>query len=360
MKTKNIIIETDKGLLTKRLRMRLIPFSCVFEITSKCNLNCKHCYICQDKTKELTFDEIKNTLKQIKSCGCLELTITGGEPLLREDIFDVIKYARDINFAVSLFTNAVLIDKKTARKLKNLSVYDIQISLYSARASIHEKITGKSGSFERTINGITLLRRNGIKPIIKTTVMRDNFKEIIHIKKFCADMKLEYIFDTMIFPKDDGGTAPLKLRLNNRDLNNFFSTMNKKDRISFSSEQIHYRKFDTCAAARSIFAISPNGSIYPCIAFKIEAGNINKNLFKDIWQNSSVFNDIRAMSIKDIPECASCDLHNECLRCPGLSHIEHGNFKTAPKELCRITKTKEEAKNEENLRKTQTHKIRAA
>lgn len=357
MKTGNII-EIDKTLLTRQLREKLVPFSCVFEITSKCNLNCKHCYICQDKAKELTFDEIKNIFRQIKSCGCLELTITGGEPLLREDIFDVIKYARDNDFAVSLFTNAVLIDKKIAKKLKNLSVYDIQISLYSASASIHERITGKSGSFERTMKGIDLLRRNGIKPIIKTTVMKDNFKEIINIKKLCKDMELEYIFDTMIFPKDDGNTAPLKLRLNNRELSNFFALINKNDKIS--SEQNPFRKFDTCAAGRSIFAISPDGKIYPCIAFKIEAGNINKERFKDIWQNSSVFNDIRAMSIKDIPECASCDLNNECLRCPGLSHIEHGNFKTAPKELCRITKTKEEAKNEENLRKTQTHKIRAA
>ena len=108
---------------------KCIPFKVDWEITYRCNLRCSHCYQTgASGEKELTTEEIYSALDELADLGCLYLTFTGGEILLREDLFDIAKYARKKEFAIRLFTNGTLIDEKVADKIKNLSPLSVEIS----------------------------------------------------------------------------------------------------------------------------------------------------------------------------------------------------------------------------------------
>jgi len=137
---------------------KCIPFKVDWEITYRCNLRCAHCYqtgTSGDKAsgdKELTTEEIYSALDELADLACLYLTLTGGEILLRDDFFDIAKYARKKEFAIRLFTNGTLIDEKIADKIKILSPLSVEISLYGMDRLVHEDITKIPGSHEKTTN----------------------------------------------------------------------------------------------------------------------------------------------------------------------------------------------------------------
>src|SRR5579871_5546249 len=131
-----------------------VPLGVHLDLTWRCNERCVHCYLDHDDQGEMSFGEIDALLPQLADAGVFFLTLSGGEPLLRRDLFDIVRRARQLAFNVKLKTNGILIRECEAALIRELGVDSVQISVYSHRAETHDAITRAPGSLARTIAAI--------------------------------------------------------------------------------------------------------------------------------------------------------------------------------------------------------------
>ncbi|MDD4940719.1 MAG: radical SAM protein [Candidatus Omnitrophica bacterium] len=332
--------------LDRTISEKNIPFSATFELTYGCNLKCSMCYQFPFRKGELNTQEVKGIIDQLADAGCLYLSLTGGEPLMRRDIWDIVEHARQRTFAVTLQTNATLIGPAEADTMRALDVMDAHISVLGATDSTHDKITGVSGSFRKAMRAAELLIARKIKVFFKTTVMKGNYSEYKEIWKLAESMGALPYFSPMIFPRSDGAGSPLRSRLSDDQLKELFSFVFSSDaeKIGLCTSQ---EPVAICRMGRTECAINPRGDVYPCVSLPLTVGNLRNESFAEIWRSSAELKKIRAISSADLKQCPECSLASDCLRCPGLSYLEHGDILSAPAECCRMTKTMKEVKTYE-------------
>ena len=151
--------------------------------TNACNLNCPHCY--RDASKalpdELTTSEAKAMLQQISEAGFMIMIFSGGEPLLRDDIFELVEHAKGLGLRPVFGTNGTLLNRETVKRLKESGAAAMGISLDSTDAEKHDCFRGVSGSFDKTMEGMKNCREAGLRFQIHTTVMDWNYDEIEQI-----------------------------------------------------------------------------------------------------------------------------------------------------------------------------------
>jgi AdoMet-dependent heme synthase len=148
-----------------------VPLSVHVDVTYRCNERCQHCYLEHRGDGEMTTSEIRPLLDQLAEAGVFFLTISGGEPLLR---YEIIEYARALRLNVKLKTNAVLIPGKQARRLRELNVEQVQISVYSHRQEVHDGISKLPCSLNGTTAAIRPLRSHGLKVTMANVLMKGN------------------------------------------------------------------------------------------------------------------------------------------------------------------------------------------
>lgn len=337
---------------------RNIPLSVIFELTQRCNLNCLHCYI-PTKVKsdeELSTREVKRILNELAKAGTLYLVFTGGEIFLRNDVFDILEYSKRLNFDVRVFTNGTLIDGATARRLSVLGISAVELSLYGKRAT-HDFITRSSGSFDKTVAAIKLLKKHKVKVVIKTPIMRLNFNNILWIKTFARKNGLVYRFDPTISPKNDGGKSILKYRINRKQMKKLFADEKKLFRWtrtdSGEKPSAGHLPSDllSCSAGRNFAAVAYDGTVYPCLLLMMPVGNLKETGFKKIWNSVSVRKNVvtyvknkdysplgllRSLTPEALPVCSKCDLVAACQRCPGLALLEDGDLLGPSRIACQI------------------------
>ena len=150
------------------------------EVTARCNNNCRHCYInlpaddASVKKKELSLSQIKKIVDQAVDLGALWCLVTGGEPLLREDFFEIYLYLKKKGLLVSVFTNAALITNEHINLFKKYPPRDIEVTVYGTTKGIYEQVTRKPGSFAAFMAGLNLLIENNIKVRFKAMALRSN------------------------------------------------------------------------------------------------------------------------------------------------------------------------------------------
>lgn len=336
-----------RRLFTKAAK-EIIPLNCLFELTYACNLGCIHCYIAKkEKRRLLTKEEVFSILEQLKTIGCLFLTLSGGEIFLRKDFFEIAAYARKLDFALSLFTNGSLINKDIARKIKGLSPFRVEISLYGFKET-HDRITGVEGSFDRTIGGIRLLRENGVRALVKTVLMRQNSAEVWELHSFIErELKVDirgYGGSFLISPRDNGSKEPLEYRL---------TDMQMKNHIAESNRHFNFKRYFTklkrhvvtdndsfCGAGRSTCNITPFGEVNPCVQIRIEEdNNLRNKSFIEIWRDNEAFAKIRQLRFRDRKECLGCEDASYCfVFCQGVNLLEKGALTAKISEYCRRAK----------------------
>ena len=323
-------------LITKIWQKR-IPMTMSFELTWMCNLRCIHCYQYAPCEDELTLQEIKRILDELAETGSFFLTFTGGEPLMRKDFFDIADYARKKNFAITLLTNGTLIDKDIAGRIKNLGILQVCISILGSCAKTHDSITRVSGSFEKAINAIRLLSQLGKQVFLNTMVLEQNFKEQAEIKELARELGVEQTLDSVVTLKNDGSKKPVKCRLSDKNLGNYFSWLNKEESKRF--EAYKWQLGDPlCGAGIVGCTINPKGEVLPCTGFPKTAGSLKENSFKEIWNNSEFLKKLRNLNVSDLKECSECELQPYCFRCPAIAWLEDGDVCGPSQEACRQAK----------------------
>ncbi|MCL7382789.1 MAG: radical SAM protein [Thaumarchaeota archaeon] len=311
------------------------PIHPVFEVTSNCNLRCLHCHA---RGGEFRLDELdtKNAKKVIESLADVRefrtLVFTGGEPLVRRDIFQLMEYASNIGFYTILATNATLITREVARKLKEVKIGGIAASIDFVDPVMHDEYRGASGAFEKTLKGILNAQREGLYIQINITISKRNINQLRELTILADKIGAHVILLYQLIPSGRGenlfdetldseyfrilieklrniqsGINPVTVPVG---LPEYFAYLTKSIGLN---PKIASHVFRGCIAGRGMYYIKPNGDVWPCPFLPIPAGNLKEKSAKEIWR-SSVFNMFRDRSrLKG--QCSRCIYREVCGGC---------------------------------------------
>jgi AdoMet-dependent heme synthase len=308
-----------------------IPLSVHFDITYRCNERCVHCYLDHDDLGEMTTAEIEDVLDQLADAGVFFLALSGGEVLMRRDFFDIVEHARRRLLNVKIKTNGVMIREPEARRLRQLGVEQVQISVYSHRPEVHDGITKLPGSLRRTIEAIRFLKLQGLKVSMANVLMTANLFDNQGVMSLAKDLGVSYTLDPTITPKIDGNTAVLALRAPGAELRRVFRKEELVGNVAEFCAPPAAPDEDVmdgypCSAGHTSCYISPYGDVFPCVQFPLPSGNLRREKFVEIWQHSSALKEVRSIRARDLTTCSTCSHVGSCSRCPGLAYME-GNMR---------------------------------
>ena len=329
---------------------RHLPFSVHLDLTYRCNERCVHCYLDHEDYGEMTTEEVKRVLDELAEAGTLFLTLSGGEIFLRQDFFELLEYARALHFDVSLKTNALLITPERARRLKELGVRKIQVSIYSADPEIHDGITMVPGSLRRSIEAMRLVKSLGLVATIACPLMKQNLTAYRSVLLLAEELDVPYVLDLTITPMMDGNHSTVNHRVKAQDLLPVLqdSKLNPKLRISpmasvssdsavSSGMPLPAESDDLpCSAGHNTCYISPYGEVFPCVQLPVAAGNVRQKKFEDIWYRSPEMRRVEAIRESQLTHCGNCSIRIYCERCPGLALMEGGDLMGAYERACEM------------------------
>jgi radical SAM protein with 4Fe4S-binding SPASM domain len=317
--------------LNQKAQSMGVPLSAHLDITWRCNERCVHCYLDHDGDGEMSTEEIKDVLRQLAESGTFFLSISGGEPLLRRDCFEILEYARALGFNVKLKTNAVMIGLKEAERLKKIGVEQVQISIYSHRPEIHDAITKLPGSLRRSLDAIKRLKASGLKVSISNVLMKHNATDGKSVQLLAAELGVSFAIDPTITPMLNGDRSILDLNVSTETLKEIMHNedfVGNVEEFCSSVSTVDEDLLDSysCSAGHTLVYVSPSGDVYPCVQFPMPCGNLRTQSFKEIWYRSSALTELRSVHVRDLPTCSKCSHAGHCSRCPGLAYME-GNMR---------------------------------
>ncbi len=315
------------------------PIHVWWDITQQCNFSCKHCYSNAQKTvkDELSTTEVFGIIDQLKEAQVGFVYILGGEPLIRPDFPHILERFRESGIPLMLNTNGWFINEEWGRRIANSSVKHLRFSLDGSTASTHDDLRGINGSFERVINGIKICRSLNIPKISCSYTVTS--KSIGEIKSTC-ELLVELGVDAVQFgPLADTGRASdhSELTLSPSDTHDvtriigegiqqygqkiqIYSVDGTYDRpyTRLAKKGLIRPDFMGCQAGRTCCCIDWNGNVLPCIMWRNPtAGSLRETSFKEIWNNSRLFNHLRRNRGDEYPECKKCSYSGVCAReCP--------------------------------------------
>lgn len=325
-----VMYKTKKALAEKPVLYNLF-----WETTLRCNAKCKHCGSRAGENlnlrDELTTDEIEQALKSIADkydSSKILLNITGGEPLVREDLFEVMRFATDLGFNWGMTTNGILIDDDIIKKMIDTKMTTISISLDGLQKS-HDEFRGVNGAFKKTVEGIKKLKQANFLNILQVTTVINklNIEELDDLYEF---IKMLHLDSWRVVNMDPIGRA-----MDNSDLAlgkdeylkliNFIKDNRKKSKMDITYGCSHYLglKYEKevrnnmffCFTGFNTASILYNGDIFVCPNVErrpeLIQGNIRKDDFVDVWENK--FKWFRDENKLKCEKCSKCEEWKYCL-----------------------------------------------
>lgn len=328
--------------LTVKTFDKRIPFDVSLELTRKCNLNCTMCYQLEKDGIEMDTRTIKKVLDILADAQCLFCTFTGGEPLLRNDTVDLIDYATNNGFAVTLKTNGTLLDADIISKISAAGVMEVHLSLLGGTARVHDRITGIKGSFEKTIKALENLQKTHVTTVIMSVITPESLSEMELISNLVKSAGIEHLnFSSIIFPKTPGDPAVNIFRLSEKQLEQYYDTLEHLSRYDTATTEIpscEDERLLSCTAIQSGITINPDGTVIPCSAVPVALGNITTDSLESILFSPIADIIIEKLQLSSTPVCNNCVDNRNCIRCPGLGYMDNGMFSGIPVEACKHTR----------------------
>jgi radical SAM protein with 4Fe4S-binding SPASM domain len=320
---------------------RFVPLVMSWNVTRECNMKCSHCYINATEKKldnELTTQEAKNLMDQICQVSKPLLILSGGEPLLRPDIFELIQYGSSKGLKMGLGSNGSLIDDAVAGKLKAAGIATVSISLDSNIAAQHDEFRGVEGAWEKAINACKALRKNNVIVQVNTTLTQQNYNQIDDIMSLAEGIGVENFHLFFLVPTGRGtkltDISPQKYE---DMITNTFSKASRHKlnvRPSCAPQFMRIAKdmgldmrqwIRGCIAGLYYCRIYPNGDVTPCPYLPVKLGNVREKSFKEIWSNSNIFKALRdPNSLKG--KCGACEYRSLCGGCRARAYGLSSDF----------------------------------
>lgn len=333
------------------------------ELTARCNLDCRHCYINlpagdrKAREREMTAAEIERVAGEAAGLGAVWCLVTGGEPLLRKDFFDIYRALRKKGLLVSVYTNATLVDEDHVRLFLRYPPRDIEITVYGVTRETYERVTRVPGSFEAFMRGLDMLLGTGVKIRLKAMALRSNAHELAAISEFCrARTKDDFRFDPFLNYRHDGNRARNRdieaerlapeeiVGLERNDPERFGALESRCGELIVPEfEKTGCRHLFRCGAGSQNFVVGPDGMFRPCLSLVHEdfLFDLRSRRLADIWTNSVPRALERTSDRADYLErCARCPIINLCLWCPATAHLETGEMDAPVDGFCRVARAR--------------------
>ena len=301
-------------------RMDLMVSSMVKNNCWNCNQKCIHCYAKDEKmseVEELSTDNWKLVIDKCREARIPALTFTGGEPTMRDDLVELIRYAKW--FVTRLNTNGILLTKELCNSLREASLDSVQVTLYSYDEKIHNELVG-ADHFNDTINGIKNALEAGLDVSINTPLCSLN-KDYVKTVEFAHSLGIHYFSSSGLIPTGEATTSKsIATRLSYNEMLNTIKSAHsycKKNSLELaftspgfiSEEEFDRMKMVTpsCGACLSNMAIAPNGEVIPCQSWLFEdgLGNVLTAKWADIWESKKC----KARRNKSAKNEQVCPLH---------------------------------------------------
>lgn len=312
--------------------------------TKKCNLFCKHCYRDSgpevESINELNTEECKTLIDEIQSAGFKILILSGGEPLLREDIFELASYAFQRGLRTALGSNGTLITSKVAKRLVESKLSVVSISLDSLQCEYHDKFRNVTGAWEKAVFGIKNALAAGLRVQVNTTLTENNFHQFEDIVDFVADLGVNALHPFFLVPTGRGKEIEEDSLKREKYFEMIKTVMEKQKNVSIELKPtcapqfmpiakdmgIPMRFTRGCIAGISYCCILPNGDVHICPYLPVKVGNVSEKPFNEIWAQSSVFKKLRNFEEYE-GRCGQCSSINICGGCRARAYYYNdGNF----------------------------------
>lgn len=337
--------------------MEFKPKWIAWEITRRCNLRCIHCRSASEMEvkghPDFLTEEAFRIIDDISSYAKPVIVLSGGEPLIREDVFEIARYGTEKGLRMCLATNGTLVNDDTCKDIKDSGIKIVSLSLDGSTEDIHDNFRNQKGAFSGTISAARLFKRYGIEFIINSSFTKRNQEEIPKVYRLAKELGATAWYMFMIVPTGRGEEIMNELisKEDYEEILEWHYQMEKgeKDILVRPTCAPHYYrvvlqrsrdervrferrtlKFSTggakgCIAGQLICLIDVDGNVLPCSYFPKSAGNIKERSFKDIWENSDLFRELRDFkSYKG--RCGSCEYINVCGGCRARAYSVYGDY----------------------------------
>lgn len=327
--------------MAEKANLRMIAW----ELTRSCNLSCRHCRASSKYGPypgELTTSECFKVMDDIALFSSPIVILTGGEPLLREDVFEIAKYGKDKGLTMVMAPNGTLLTEDNIRKIIASGIKRISVSLDGPDAVSHDNLRQVPGAFNDACEGLRRAKAMGLEFQINSTITKANVKTLPQIIKLAEELgaKAHHIFllvpagrakemtseelspleyeETLKLLAEEKKVSPLEIRT---------TCAPHFNRILLEGHQGTPSSLAGrgCMAGVSFCFISNTGDTQPCGYLEIKCGNVRKTGFKDIWFGSEVFNNIRDWD-KYEGKCGVCEFRAVCGGCRARAHAKYNNY----------------------------------
>ena len=337
--------------------MEFIPKWIAWEITRRCNLKCVHCRSASEMVvhqhPDFPIEEAYRILDDIAGYAKPVVVLSGGEPLMRADVFDIALYGTEKGLRICMATNGSLVTDSICEKINSSGIKIVSMSLDGSTAAVHDDFRNEKGAYDAVMHAAGLFKKHGIDFIINSSFTRRNeeyIPDVYHLAKNMGAMAW-YLF--MIVPTGRGEQIMNELISKEKyeDILDWHYSMekNEPDMLVRPTCAPHYYrlvlqkakeeditferrtlKFSTggskgCLAGQLICLIDVDGNVLPCSYFPKPAGNIRTQSFRDIWENSGLFKELRDFSGYR-GKCGKCEYLNVCGGCRARSYAVNGDY----------------------------------
>jgi len=309
----------------------------VLEVTGRCNLKCPHCEV---RGGEVEKDPpLTHVYRMIDSIATVPefrmLVLTGGEPLLRQDIYEIVKYARNSGFEVTIATNGTLISRETAKKLSSLDITGVAVSLDFIEPELHDKFRGIPGTWEKVMDGIKNAVEEGLYLQVNIALSKLNLHELSQLLRLADKLGSCVVLLYQFQPYGRGAlrenlaltppeffkvieeTAKLQKELKTLvipiGLPEYFAYLSAKTPLL-------NRMFRGCIAGRGMFYVKWYGDVWPCVFLQLNIGNILEEKAVKIWRENELLNKLRDRNNLEEP-CRSCRYRENCGGCRSRAYL---------------------------------------
>ncbi len=322
-----------------------------WNVTKRCNLYCEHCY--RDSGPEssvegqLTTEEGRRLIDQVKAAGFRLLIFSGGEPMIREDLTELIAYAAASGLKPAMGSNGTLLTAVNARELKDAGLGGIAISIDSADPASHNRFRNSADGWERAVQGIRYAQEAGLKVQINMTLKEDNVDEFEQVAQLAEEMNVASLHPFFLVPTGRAVNIEEDALKHERYYSVLRKVLQKQQTTRLEIKptcapqfmplakdmNIDMRYTRGCLAGVAYCSVLPNGEVHICPYLPVKVGNVREQPFDELWRENPVFRDLRNFK-KYEGACGSCRDVGNCGGCRARSYYYSGGNFLAEEPWC--------------------------